>query len=195
MSGRLLPHDADAYAAGPHDHVKISTDDGRLVAFQDHRRFGRMFLSPMDLSALPPLGPDAIHASLTPSRLNEILSARRGKRKPILINQAIISGLDNIYTCEILWSAHLAPNRNILCLEAVDYEALAKSIADVLNRAIVAGGATLDDYRGTSDAMGYFDLSFSVYGRGGKTCARCRSQITVQTLMGRITYWCPDCQL
>jgi hypothetical protein len=38
MSGRLLPHDADAYAAGPHDHVRISTDDGRLVAFQDHRR-------------------------------------------------------------------------------------------------------------------------------------------------------------
>jgi formamidopyrimidine-DNA glycosylase len=149
----------------------------------------------MDLSALPPLGPDAIHASLTPSRLNEILSARRGKLKQILMNQAIVSGLDNIYTCEILWSAHLTPNRNILCLEAVDYEALAESIADVLNRAIAAGGATLDDYRGTSGAMGYFDLSFSVYGRGGKTCARCRSQITVQTLMGRITYWCPGCQL
>ena len=84
------------------------------------------------------------------------------------MNQAIISGLDNIYTCEILWSAHLAPNRNILCLEAVDYEALAESIADVLNRATAAGVATLDDYRGTSGAMGYFDSVFRFTGGAAK---------------------------
>ena len=194
MSGRLLSHDPEAYVVGPHDHVAISTDDGRLVAFQDHRRFGRVFVSQMDLSALPPLGPDAIHGNLTPTRLNEVLSGRRGKLKAALLNQSVISGIGNIYACEILWSSQLAPDRMISTLDQADCANLAHSISDILRRAIAAGGATLEDYRGTSGAMGNFDLSFAVYGRHGKACPRCHSPIFAETLMGRITYWCRDCQ-
>jgi formamidopyrimidine-DNA glycosylase len=194
MSGRLLSHDVEAYVAGPHDHVEISTDDGRLIAFQDHRRFGRVFVSQMDLSALPPLGPDAMHGNLTPARLNEVLSGRRGKLKAALLNQSVISGIGNMYACEILWSSRLAPDRSILTLHGADYEHLAHSISDVLRQAIGAGGATLEDYRGTSGAMGNFDLSFAVYGRHGRACPRCRSPISAETLMGRITYWCRGCQ-
>ena len=194
MSGRLLSHDPGAYVAGPHDQVRISTDDGRLVAFQDHRRFGRMFLSPLDLSALPPLGPDPLQTPLTPTRLAELLERRPGKLKSILMNQAVISGIGNIYACEILWAARLSPFRSGLSLGNSDYSRLAHSLADVLKRAIAARGSTLDDYRGTSGAMGNFDLSFSVYARGGMACPRCGSPIAAQTMAGRVTYWCPDCQ-
>jgi formamidopyrimidine-DNA glycosylase len=194
MSGRLLSHNAETYVAGPHDHVEISIDDGRLVAFQDHRRFGRMFVSQADLSALPPLGPDALHGELTPTRLNEVLSGRRGRLKVALLNQSVIAGIGNMYACEILWSAHLAPDRNLSTLRVADFENLARSISDVLHQAIAAGGATLEDYRGTSGAMGDFDLSFAVYGRHGKACPRCRSPISAETFMGRITYWCRSCQ-
>jgi formamidopyrimidine-DNA glycosylase len=194
MSGRLLSHDSDAYVAGPHDHVRISTDDGRLVAFQDHRRFGRIFLSPLDLSALPPLGPDPLRTPLTATRLAEVLGQRRGTLKSILMNQAIISGIGNIYACEVLWAARLSPFRSSLSLRKADYRRLADALSDVLTRAIAADGSTLDDYRKTSGAMGNFDLSFAVYARGGMACPRCASQIVTQILAGRVTYWCPDCQ-
>jgi len=195
MSGRLLYHDSGVYAVGPHDHIRISTDDGRLVAFQDHRRFGRVFLSPLDLSALPPLGPDPLRTRLTATRLGEILGQRRGTLKSILMNQAVISGIGNIYACEVLWAAGLSPVRTGLSLRKADYRRLADSLADVLTRAIAAGGSTLDDYRETSGAMGNFDLSFAVYARGGMACPRCASQIATKILAGRVTYWCPNCQL
>jgi len=175
--------------------VKISTDDGRLVAFQDHRRFGRMFLSPLDLSALPPLGPDPLHTPLTATRLGEIVGRRRGALKSILMNQAVISGIGNIYACEILWAARLSPFRSGLSLKKADCRRLADSLADVLTRAIAAGGSTLDDYRETNGAMGNFNLSFTVYARDGMACRRCASPIATETLASRVTYWCPDCQL
>ena len=194
MSGRLLSHDVEAYVAGPHDHVEISTDDGRLVAFQDHRRFGRMFVSQTDLSTLPPLGPDAMRGNLTPARLNEVLSGRRGKLKAALLNQSVISGIGNMYACEILWSSQLAPDRSILTLQVSDYENLAHSISDVLRRAIAAGGATLEDYRGTSGAMGNFDLSFAVYRPAWQSMPQVPFSDLRRNVNGSITYWCQGCQ-
>lgn len=194
MSGRLLIYDAETYAGGPHDHVRLAMDDGRLLVFQDHRRFGRMFLSPTDLSALPPLGPDPMQTTLTPARLTKILERRPGKLKSILMNQAVISGIGNIYACEVLWAARLSPFRSGLSLGNADYRRFADSLTCVLTRAIAAGGSTLDDYRGTSGAMGNFDLSFSVYGRGGDACPRCHASIATQIMARRATYWCPACQ-
>jgi len=195
MSGRLLSHDAAAYAAGPHDHVRISTDDGRLIAFQDHRRFGRVFLSPLDLSALPPLGPDPLCTPFTATRLVEILGRRRGVLKSILMNQAVVAGIGNIYACEILWASRLSPFRSVSSLRKGDYLRLVVSLTDVLTRAITAGGSTLDDYRDTDGAMGNFDINFAVYARSGAACPRCDSRIVAQILGGRVTYWCPNCQL
>ena len=195
MSGRLLCHIPAGYVSGPHDHIRISTDDGKLIVFQDHRRFGRVFWSPMDLSALPPLGPDPTQVDVSPRRLSQILSTRKGRLKPILMDQTVISGLGNIYTCEILWAARLSPSRLIETLKTSDYEALSVCIVTVLKQAIDAGGSTLDDYRGTSGEMGNFDRHFAVFGQTSQTCPRCQSSIDTQRLSGRITYWCPGCQL
>jgi formamidopyrimidine-DNA glycosylase len=96
---------------------------------------------------------------------------------------------------EVVIPARLSPFRSGLSLGNADYRRLAHSLTDVLTRAIAADGSTLDDYRGTSGAMGNFDLSFSVYARGGVTCPRCGSPIATQVMAGRVTYWCPDCQL
>jgi formamidopyrimidine-DNA glycosylase len=195
MSGRFHAHKAQAYVAGPHDHARICTDDGKIVAFEDHRRFGRMFISPLDRSALPPLGPDPLHQPLTANRIAELLGRRPGKLKLLLMNHAVVAGIGNIYACEILWAARLSPFRSPSTLKLDDYQQLACSIADVLNRAIETGGSTLDDYRGTSGAMGSFDLCFSVYARGGKPCPACRFPISAHTLASRATYWCAECQI
>jgi formamidopyrimidine-DNA glycosylase len=195
MSGRLLAHsDQNSCETSQHDHVIVTTDEQTTVVFQDHRRFGRVFLSPKDLSALPSLGPDAQQIGAAPSLLDKALSGRRGLLKPALMDQAIIAGIGNIYACEILWAARLMPRRRVESLLAENYEALALSITDVLVRAIAAGGATLDDYRGTSGEMGNFNLDFSAYAREGEACRRCRFRIATERLLGRITYWCPKCQ-
>lgn len=194
MSGRLLIGDIGNYAVGPHGHVRITTDAPRSVVFQDHRRFGRMFLSPPDLSSLPVLGPDPLCTPLTGSHLFEIPGRRRAAIKVLLIEQSVIAGHGNIYASEILWAAGIAPVRSGLSLRGADCHRLAVALDDVLGRAIAAGGATLDDYRGTEGEMGNFDTSFAVYARDGLACQRCSAQIVAGTLVGRATYWCPNCQ-
>lgn len=194
MSGRLLIREIGSYAIGPHDHVRITTDAPGLLVFQDHRRFGRMFLSPPDLSNLPVLGPDPLQSPLTADRLTEILGRRRTAIKILLMQQSLIAGLGNIYTCEILWAAGLAPSRPGSSLGLAECRRLAAAIGDVLRRAVAAGGATLEDYRGTSGEMGTFDSSFAVYARQGMACQRCSAQIVTEMLLSRTTYWCPNCQ-
>lgn len=194
MSGRLFISDSGKYVIGRHDHVRITTDDRRLLVFQDHRRFGRMFLSPSDLSKLPALGPDPLWNPLTADRLAAMLAHRGAAIKVLLMRQSLIAGLGNIYSCEILWAAGLAPSRPGSSLDLADCRRLADGMNDVLGRAILAGGATLDDYRGTSGEMGNFDASFSVYARAGMRCLKCLSRIVADTLAGRVTYWCPGCQ-
>jgi formamidopyrimidine-DNA glycosylase len=194
MSGRLLSYYEQTYTPGPHDHVKMSIDDGRLIVFQDHRRFGRVFLSPSDLSGLPRLGPDPTQERLTSERLAEILSSRHGKLKPVLLDQSVICGLGNIYSCEILWAAQLSPIRVASSLTIQDCKTLVNSIEDVLTRAIALGGSTLDDYRGTTGEMGNFDLHFSVFAKAEEGCPRCGSPIAAERIAGRITYWCRACQ-
>jgi formamidopyrimidine-DNA glycosylase len=98
------------------------------------------------------------------------------------MNQAVISGIGNIYACEVLWAARLSPFWSSLSLRKADYRRLADALAGVLTRAIAAGGSTLDDYRETSGVMGNFELSFAVYARGGMACPICVSQIATQIL-------------
>jgi formamidopyrimidine-DNA glycosylase len=195
MSGRFGSYEPSAYVAGVHDHVRIATDDGKIVVFQDHRRFGRMFMSPADLSTLPPLGPDALNGRITARRLAAIFRQRSGQLKSLLMNQSVIAGLGNIYACEVLWAARLSPYRRSETLEDEDYRRLSHALADVLARAINAGGSTLDDYRNTTGAMGDFDRYFSVYARNGTACNRCGCRITAEPVNSRVTYWCAGCQI
>jgi formamidopyrimidine-DNA glycosylase len=194
MSGRLLCRDANSIDQGPHDHVTLWLDNGKALVFQDHRRFGQMFVSPTEPSAFARVGPDALNPPLSARRLADLLGQRSAQLKTSLMNQAIISGIGNIYASEILWAARLSPFRRTKSLERDDYTRLSRSILSVLRRSIQAGGATLDDYRNTNGAMGTFDQSFSVYARAGKPCRRCRTSVSTEIQDGRATYWCAGCQ-
>jgi formamidopyrimidine-DNA glycosylase len=194
MSGRLLICDVDSYAVGRHDHVRFALGNERVLVFQDHRRFGRVFLSPRDLSALPKLGPDALEAPLTAERLQRVLRSRRTAIKVALMEQSVVAGLGNIYACETLWAAGIAPSRAASGLTLAECQQLIAAMDDILRRAVAVGGATLDDYRGTAGEMGTFDATFAVYARSRMPCLRCSATVDATTIAGRTTYWCPGCQ-
>ncbi|MCC7304972.1 MAG: DNA-formamidopyrimidine glycosylase, partial [Alphaproteobacteria bacterium] len=65
-----------------------------------------------------------------------------------------------------------------------------------LQRAIIAGGSTLRDYRQASGDEGYFQHEFAVYDREGKGCAGCSCQplktggVKRIVQAGRSTFYC-----
>ena len=77
-----------------------------------------------------------------------------------------------------------------------ELELLTQSIREVIADAIAAGGSSLKDYRQADGSLGYFQHSFSVYGREGETCRTPGCGCTVGRIVqaGRSTFYCAACQ-
>lgn len=133
--------------------------------------------------------------SLITSKFHAALSNRAVPIKSALLNQQIIAGLGNIYACEALWQAKISPLRLTNTLSLEETKTLLKEIADVLTRAIDAGGSTLRDHVQPNGNIGYFQHSFKVYNRADQPCSHCKATLLTKTIQsGRATYYCKQCQ-
>ncbi len=194
MSGRWR---LDAGELGPHDHLVIETGAGRVLALNDARRFGSVDLVPTaDIEHWPvfaalghePLGPDFTAAYLARS-----FESRSAPVKALLLDQRIVAGLGNIYVCEALNMAGIAPTRPAGRIAGARLELLVNAVRDVLTAAIAAGGSTLRDYVRPDGQLGYFAKDWRVYGREGETCP-CGGTIVRRIDGGRSTFHCRRCQ-
>ncbi|WP_375391539.1 bifunctional DNA-formamidopyrimidine glycosylase/DNA-(apurinic or apyrimidinic site) lyase [uncultured Sphingomonas sp.] len=194
MSGRWR---VDPLEMQTHDHLLLTTVAGRRLALNDPRRFGFLDLLRTDaLDGYPPfvaLGPEPLGATLTGSYLRGILAGRTAPIKAMLLDQRIVAGLGNIYVCEALHRARIAPSRAAGQIALARLERLADAIRAVLQEAIAAGGSTLRDFAHPDGALGYFSKQFRVYGREGRPCD-CGGTVRRRVEAGRSTFWCPRCQ-
>ena len=179
-----------------HLRVLLFLDDGRRLHFHDQRKFGRMVLTAEPEAVLGDLGPEPLSADFTPGRLAEMLAHRRGRIKPLLLNQRFLAGLGNIYTDEALWRAGVHPLRQADTLSPAEVERLHRAIQSVLRAAIASGGTTLADaaYQRADGSAGEFAKRLAVYGRGEQPCPRCGSIIESARVSQRGTCFCPGCQ-
>ncbi len=107
-----------------------------------------------------------------------------------------MAGLGNIYVCEALHRARIAPATRAGRISARRLGDLAEAVKAVLIEAIAAGGSTLRDYAAADGALGYFQHSFQVYGREHEPCLRagCQGVVRRTVQAGRSTFFCPVCQ-
>jgi formamidopyrimidine-DNA glycosylase len=127
------------------------------------------------------------------------VSAFRGKTSPLkaaLLDQRIIAGLGNIYVCEALFRARLSPRRKASTVGPERAERLVRAVREVLQDAVDAGGSTLRDYARADGELGYFQHSFSVYGRDSEPCRRigCAGVVRRIVQSNRSTFYCSTCQ-
>ena len=179
-----------------HARVILALEDDRRLCFADQRKFGRMVLTTAPQEVLGSLGPEPLGAEFTPQLFAAMLARRRGRIKPLLLNQHFLVGLGNIYSDESLWRAGVNPLRRADTLTPAEVQRLHLSIRGVLREAIVAGGTTLPDaaYQRTDGQPGEFAIRLAVYGRGGQACPRCGAEIERIRVGQRSTHFCPRCQ-
>ena len=189
-----------------HDHVVLHLDNGKRVTYNDPRRFGFMDLaSGPSLESHPRLsglGEEPLAREFDAARLAALFAGSRAPLKAALLDQKRIAGLGNIYACEAMFRARLAPSRpsgdlaNARGRPTRAATALARAIHDVLEEAVKAGGSTLRDHRQTNGDLGHFQHAFAVYDREGAPCPRprCSGTIARMTQSGRSTFYCPVCQ-
>ncbi len=207
MSGRMLIsgqslgafHHAHP-APAKHDHVVLDMEGGARVTFNDARRFGAMDLLPTATAEAHPLlvsiGPEPLGNSFNESYLEAALKNRATPIKSALLDQHVVAGLGNIYVCETLYRARIAPQTKAGQIAAANVRGLVPIIRQVLIEAIDAGGSSLRDYRQADGELGYFQHAFQVYGREGQPCQSqgCGSVIARIVQSGRSSFYCPTCQ-
>jgi formamidopyrimidine-DNA glycosylase len=170
-------------APPPFVRASIATDHGDL-GLVDRRKLARVGLvrSAADLRALlGDLGPDAL--GLACQELVDRLGGTRKGLKGALMDQAVIAGLGNMLSDEVLWRARLHPNERAAGLSPAEGRRLCRAMQGALRSSVRAGhiprGRTwLSSQRGVDDP----------------TCPRCDAPLRRTRLQGRTAIWCPHCQ-
>jgi len=189
MSGDLSIRDS-TIRPEKHDRLVLQLSDNKSLAFNDTRKFGRVWLMAQPEEVLGKLGPEPLSREFTPAWLYEALQQKRRKLKPLLLDQTFLAGLGNIYTDEALHRAKLHPVAVSDSVTRKQAEALHEAIRKVLKEGIRRNGASIDwVYRG-----GQFQNYFRVYDREGQPCPVCGTEIKRITVGQRSTHYCPKCQ-
>ncbi|HAW59842.1 MAG TPA: formamidopyrimidine-DNA glycosylase, partial [Actinobacteria bacterium] len=196
LTGRLLyveprePLDA-------HTHIVFHLDDGHQLRLWDLRRFGYIKLVPSgrleEMPELAEFGPEALEMTLGEFK-NLLVTKKRGKVKPLLMEQKFISGLGNIYSDEVLHYAGVQPTRDVSTLMEQEKELIYEGIQTILPAALKHRGSSVDLYVDIYGRQGQYVPHLQVYGREGESCYRCGASIKRIRLGGRSAHFCPNCQ-
>jgi formamidopyrimidine-DNA glycosylase len=196
MTGQLTVGSADLPVLD-HTHFVFDLDNGEQLRFRDTRRFGSITFhaTPAERDAVfreAGLGPEPF--DLQPAAWRESFKATNRCIKAVLLDQSVVAGVGNIYADEALFRARLHPGRIASKLTTAEAERLRKAVVAVITRAIEQRGSSIRDYIGGSGLRGGFQDEFSVYGRTGERCPRCKTPIESTRLAGRSSHFCSHCQ-
>lgn len=188
----------DPAEIGRHDHVLIETDEGRRLSLNDPRRFGSIDLVRTDAvdrtEPFSTMGPEPLGPAFGGAYLERALAGRRAPIKALLLDQRLVAGLGNIYVCDALNLAGIAPGRAGGRIARFRLDRLAQAVKSVLTEAIAAGGSSLRNYVRPNGELGYFSSKWRVYGREGEPCPGCGASVRRRIDSGRSTFHCVSCQ-
>jgi formamidopyrimidine-DNA glycosylase len=204
MTGQLFVVPATA-PVDPYVRLILELADGREVRFRDIRKFGRVGFHLRDVASgqlvdeaggratFADLGPEPLDAAFTVAAFRRRLRARRGRLKPLLLDQSFVAGIGNIYADEALWSARLHPLRSPASLRPADERRLYIALRTILAEAVERRGSSIDDYT-APDGDGSMQERLQVYQRTGQPCPRCGRPIRRVVVGARATHFCSWCQ-
>ncbi|GIW66729.1 MAG: formamidopyrimidine-DNA glycosylase [Candidatus Parcubacteria bacterium] len=168
---------------------------GLMIVFNDLRKFGWVKIATKNESKkiLDNLGRDAL--LITYEELFNLCRKSKSKIKIFLMDQKKISGIGNIYACEILFLAKINPFKMVNQLTEKEIKILLRSIKTILVRAIRYNGTSMKSYIKPDNKKGDYQKHFLVYQREGEKCLRCKKKIIRVKLNNRSTFYCPYCQV
>jgi formamidopyrimidine-DNA glycosylase len=197
MSGRIHLIAADSKRL-KHEHVILRFGDGTQLRFHDTRKFGRMYLVENPQKILSKLGPEPLAADFKLKSFAERIKRRNRLLKPLLLDQAFIAGLGNIYVDEALWDAKIHPCRIASSLSDTEIQSLHRAIPKVLKRGIKNLGTTLGtgktNFYSVARRQGQNEEKLKIFRRTGLACPRCKATVERIIVGQRSTHVCPSCQ-
>ena len=144
---------------------------------------------PAEVPGIARLGPDPMAGDFTEEEFARILAGRGRERiKGVLRNQAVLAGIGNAYSDEILHAAKMSPftgaNMGAADVHTL-YVAMRETLASALDRA---------DGVAASELKAEKRSNLRVHGRTGQPCPVCGDTIRQVTYADSDFQYCPSCQ-
>jgi formamidopyrimidine-DNA glycosylase len=177
-------------------NLYFTFEDGSRLYFNDMRQFG--YAKAMSTNEvkndkfIQKLGPEPFTPEFEFQWFSNFLSTKKLKIKNLLMDQAFISGIGNIYANEALFHAKIHPNTCANLLNLKEKKLLFNAILKVLETGINVGGASDQSYVDIHGEKGSFMDYAKVYKQ--KYCQTCGEKIIRIAQNGRGTFFCPSCQ-
>ncbi len=179
-----------------HSRVQFTLDNSLNLWYNDVRSFGTLKVANKDelRSKLKEIGPDMLNAPCSYIEFEKIFRKFNHKQVgPFLLEQKRISGVGNIYKCEALYTARIAPTRLISSLSDSELLGLYDSIINVLSLALKMRGSSQKDFKDVDGVFGTFLGDHAqVYRRVMDRNGNKVESLTMNDK--RTTWWCPNVQ-
>jgi formamidopyrimidine-DNA glycosylase len=182
-----------------HEHVFLHLDDGRIFRFECTRRFSLLEVVSKYApdgwpEALSGLGVEPLSEAFSGEYLYASSRRRKVAVKLLLMDNAVVTGIGNIYANEALFAARVSPERPSPELTKGECRRLVSAAKAILARAIEAGGTTISDFLNVDGSEGKFVRELKIYGRAGQPCPACGCEVRSVRQGGRSSFYCPKCQ-
>jgi endonuclease-8 len=141
------------------------------------------------------LGPDPLNPDPTGSEVSKFISKVKKSKAPIggaLMNQAVISGIGNVYRAELLFRAGLHPKTPGDKITEGQLLSIWDDAVKLMRIGVKKGVMlTRDDY--LTGRVLVADRYF-VYKREALPCRVCKKKVVMEEFLARKLYYCPSCQ-
>lgn len=194
MTGALIYSDADEMPK--YTRVRFQLSKGNLW-YTDVRTLGTIHLLDKGeniIKGLANLGPEPLENDLTLDYLKSTLKEKHASIKGVLLDQAVIAGLGNIYVDEALFIAGILPSKKASEVKSKKVEKLYDAIIKVIAQGIENRGTSFRDYKDGDGNKGGNQEHLLAYGRKDQPCYTCGSLMKYVKVVGRGTCYCPKCQ-
>jgi endonuclease VIII len=136
------------------------------------------------------IGPDLLRDDADPGRAWAKIVRSRAPIGQLVMDQAVLSGIGNIYRTEVLWRQHLHPSLPGRALDRAQFDAFWADAAALLRigvekRAII----TVD---GATRGRSRYGARLNIFKKA--TCPRCGGSIRHFTMATRNVFCCEQCQ-
>ncbi|MGK3202497.1 Fpg/Nei family DNA glycosylase [Amycolatopsis sp. MEPSY49] len=146
------------------------------------------------------LGPDPLRRDAKPEQAWARISRSKTSIAALLMDQAVLAGVGNVYRAEVLFRHGVAPLTPGRALDRALWDDMWADLVVLMRDGVRVGRIDtvrpehLPEAMGRAARVDRHGGEVYVYRRAGEPCLVCGTPVANSELVGRNLYWCPTCQ-
>ena len=142
------------------------------------------------------LGPDPLRSDADPDRAWRRIAKSQTAIGALLMDQAVLAGVGNVYRAEVLFRHGIHPGRPGRAVRRDEWDAIWTDLVVLMAVGVDAGVMHVVRPEHDTGAPSYAEdrPRTYVYRRAGEACRVCATPVVHSVMKGRNLFWCPTCQ-